>query len=468
MIFDAAILAAGHGTRMRSPVPKMATPLLGEPLIRYPYDAVCRMNPPARAIFAVAGRDSIETTLPDGVLWIHQHTMDGTLGALEAVFLSPDFENGRATHLLTLNGDAPLISEALLGGFMTTAQSEPDAFWFVATELEEPGRYGRVIRDEKGEVVEVREWVDLDASDRAIREINAGIYCVSKRFLERSISRIKPHPEKGERFLTSLFALASEDGVPVRSFSAGPESVLGVNTQEELAEAARILHRKINAHWMSQGVTFWDPLSTFIGPGVMVGPGTVLYPGVILEGETSIAEGCRIGPGCHLRNVRVGSGATIKGYSVLADSVIEESAVVGPFSHLRPGSHLESRAHVGNFVEIKKARIGRGAKVNHLSYVGDAQVGERSNLGAGTITCNFDGVKKHETRIGKDVFVGSDTQFVAPVSVGDGAVIGAGSTITEDVPPGALAVSRVPQENREGSGDKFRSRTKDEGKGETP
>jgi bifunctional UDP-N-acetylglucosamine pyrophosphorylase/glucosamine-1-phosphate N-acetyltransferase len=460
MIFDAAILAAGHGTRMRSPVPKMATPLLGEPLIRYPYDAVCRMSPPAHAIFAVAGRDPIETTLPDGVLWIHQHSMDGTLGALEAVYLSPAFEDGRATHLLTLNGDAPLISDALLGGFMTTAQSEPEALWFVSTELADPGRYGRVIRDEKGEVVEVREWVDLDAGDRTIREINAGIYCLSKSFLERSISRIKPHPEKGERFLTSLFALAAEDNVPVRSFSAGPESVLGVNTQEELSEAARILQRKINARWMSQGVTFWDPSSTFIGPGVMIGPGTIIYPGVILEGETSIAEGCRIGPGCHLKNVRVGSGVMIRGYSVLADSIVEDGAVVGPLSHLRPGSHLESESHVGNFVEIKKSRVGRGSKVNHLSYVGDARIGERTNLGAGTITCNYDGANKHETKIGNDVFVGSDTQFVAPVSIGDGSVIGAGSTITKDVPSGALSLSRSEQKTVEGGGERYRKRIK--------
>lgn len=462
MIFDAAILAAGFGTRMRSPIPKMATPILGEPLVRYPYDAVCKMSPPAQSIFVVAGRDPIESLLPEGVLFVHQHSMDGTLGALEAVLLSRTYLEGESTHLLVLNGDAPLVDERLVGGFMEAVRKEPDAFWFVSTNLSDPGRYGRVIRDSRSRVIAVREWVDLDDDGRSIPEVNAGIYAIPRTFVERSVSRVLPHPGKNERFLTSLFALAVEESLPIQSYHAGPESVLGVNTQSELSLAARILKDRINAYWMDQGVTFWDPATTFIGPGVMIGSGTILYPGVIIEGESSLAESCRVGAGSHLRNVRLGAGVHIRDYCVLSDSIVEESAVVGPFSHLRPGSYLEQGSHVGNFVETKKVRLGQGAKANHLSYLGDATVGERSNIGAGTITCNYDGAKKHETHIGKDVFVGSDTQMVAPVVIGDGAVIAAGTTVTMDVPPDAMAISRFRQENREGGGTRYRSRIRGE------
>ncbi|MHB8421334.1 MAG: bifunctional UDP-N-acetylglucosamine diphosphorylase/glucosamine-1-phosphate N-acetyltransferase GlmU [Leptospirales bacterium] len=458
MIFDAAILAAGFGTRMRSPTPKMATPILGEPLLRYPYDAVCRVSPPAQSIFVVAGRDPIESLLPEGVLWVHQHAMDGTLGALEAVLLSRTYQEGASTHLLVLNGDAPLVDEKILGGFMEAVRKEPDAFWFVSTELADPGRYGRVIRDSQFRVTAVREWVDLDDEGRAIPEVNAGIYSIPRGFLERSVGRVLPHPEKNERFLTSLFALASEESLPIQAYHAGPESVLGVNTQGELSLAARILKERINHYWMEQGVTFWDPLTTFIGPGVVIGSGTVLYPGVIIEGETSLAESCRIGAGSHLRNVRLGAGVHIRDYCVLSDSIVEEGAVVGPFAHLRPGSHLEQGSHVGNFVETKKVRLGQGAKANHLAYLGDATVGERTNIGAGTITCNYNGASKYETHIGKDVFIGSDTQIVAPVVIGDGAVIAAGTTVTRDIPPGSLAISRTVQVNREDRGTHYRAR----------
>ncbi len=461
MIVDAAILAAGFGTRMRSPIPKMATPILGEPLLRYPFDAVCQMTSPVRSIFVVAGRDPIESTLPEGVLWVHQHLMDGTLGALEAVLHSRTYQEGGATHLLVLNGDAPLVDGILLGGFMDAVKNDPDSFWFVSTVLTDPGRYGRVIRDGKSNVTAVREWVDLDEDGRLIAEVNAGIYCIPRDFLERTVSRVTPHPGKNERFLTSLFALSTEEGLPIRAYHAGPESVLGVNTQEELAVAAGILKSRINARWMERGVTFWDPDSTYIGPGVIVGSGTILYPGVILEGETTLAESCRVGMGSHLRNVRMGAGVHIRDYCVISDAVIEEAAVVGPFAHLRPGSYLEQGSHVGNFVETKQVRLGQGAKANHLSYLGDATVGERTNIGAGTITCNYDGGEKHRTRIGKDVFVGSDTQIVAPVEIGDGAVIAAGTTVTMNVPSGAMAISRPVQQNFVEKGNAYRSRIRD-------
>lgn len=445
MKFSAAILAAGFGTRMRSPIPKMAAPVLGEPLLRYPYDAVCQMVPPASAIFVVAGKDPVESLLPPGVLWVHQHVMDGTLGAVEAVMMSNDFRNGGFSHLLVLNGDAPLVNAAMLGEFLDASAQDPDAFWFVSAILPDAGRYGRVVRERDGRIVAVREWVDLSREEEKIGEVNAGIYLIPLDFLNSGISRIAPHPEKKERFLTSLFALAGKEGLPVRAFPAGPESVLGVNSQRELAEASRILQDRINGEWMDRGVTFLDPRTTYVGPSVRIGPGTILFPGVVLEGETTIAESCRIGLSSHLRNVRAGAGVHIRDHCVISDTEIEEEAIIGPFAHLRPGSHLERGSHIGNFVETKKVRMGRGAKANHLAYLGDAVVGEGTNIGAGTITCNYDGVSKHETRIGKNVFVGSDSQLVAPVSVGDGAVIGAGSTVTKDVPENAMCISRSPQ-----------------------
>jgi bifunctional UDP-N-acetylglucosamine pyrophosphorylase/glucosamine-1-phosphate N-acetyltransferase len=323
--------------------------------------------------------------------------------------------------------------------------------------LDEPGRYGRVIRDRSG-VSMIKEYVDLSQEEKAIQEINAGIYLFSREVLKTFLSKVLPHPEKKERFLTTIVELVRQAGGEVGGVVLSPDVVLGVNTQEELSYAAGLLKNRINKKHMASGVTFWDPASTYVGPRVRIGPGTILFPGVILEGDVVLSERTHVGAGCHLTDVHSGPDVTIRDYCVISGSRIEAAAVIGPFAHIRPDSHVGPTAHVGNFVELKKTSLGEGAKANHLAYLGDAEIGAGSNIGAGTITCNYDGVGKHKTVLGKNVFVGSDTQFVAPLKVGDGAVIAAGSTITEDIPPDSLALSRTSQENRDGAAIRYREK----------
>lgn len=454
---EAAILAAGFGTRMFSPVPKMLSKILGDPLVRYPFEALSGMSAPPRKIYAVMGRDSIVHALPESVVWAHQKQMDGTLGAVEAVLLDPEWRSGDATHLLVVNGDAPLLSGELLDDFVREANASGMSMAIGTSTLEDPGRYGRVIRDSLG-VSMIKEFVDLSPEERGIREINAGIYLFSREVLETFLPKVLPHLEKKERFLTTVIELVRRGGGSVGGVVMSPDVVLGVNTQEELSDAAGLLRSRINRRHMENGVTFWDPASTYVGPRVKIGAGTTLFPGVILEGEVVLSERIHVGAGSHLTDVHAGPDVTIRDYCVIAGSRIEKSAVIGPFAHIRPDSLVGSSAHVGNFVELKKTSLGEGAKANHLSYLGDAEVGAGSNIGAGTITCNYDGVGKHKTVLGKNVFVGSDTQFVAPLKVGDGAVIAAGSTITQDVPPDSLSLSRTSQENRAGAAVRYRER----------
>jgi len=454
---EAAILAAGFGTRMFSPIPKMLSAILGDPLVRYPFEALAGMSSSPRKTYAVMGRDSIVHALPESVVWVQQRQMDGTLGAVEAVLLSQEWRSGDATHLLVVNGDAPLLSGELLDDFIGKARSLGASIVIGTSTLEEPGRYGRVIRDGSG-VAMIKEFVDLSPEERSIREINAGIYLFSREILEDFLPKVQPHPEKKERFLTTIVELVRGGGGSVGGVVMNPDVVLGVNTQEELSFAAGLLRSRINRKHMEKGVTFWDPASTYVGPRAKIGPGTILFPGVILEGDVVLSDRTHVGIGSHLTDVRSGPDVIIRDYCVITKSRIEKGAVIGPFAHVRPDSHVGSSAHVGNFVELKKTSLGDGAKANHLSYLGDAEIGAGSNIGAGTITCNYDGVGKHRTVLGKNVFVGSDTQFVAPIEVGDGAVIAAGTTITQNVPADSLALSRTSQENRDGAASRYRER----------
>jgi bifunctional UDP-N-acetylglucosamine pyrophosphorylase/glucosamine-1-phosphate N-acetyltransferase len=308
-----------------------------------------------------------------------------------------------------------------------------------------------VLLDDEGHIAAVVEHKDASAAQRAVRLVNAGMMCVDATFLADALPRLRPDNAQGELYLTDLLAMAASEGrAAVAHVLADHREALGVNNRAELAEATALLRARITRAWMLQGVSLDDPATTTIEPAVMLQPDVQIGGGVELRGKTQVASGARIDRGCVLTDTIVAEHAHVLPYTVASEAIIGPAAQVGPFAHLRPGTVLEARAKVGNFVETKKARLGAGSKASHLSYLGDADIGPDCNIGAGTITCNYDGVHKYKTTLGRGVFIGSDTQLVAPVTLGDGAYVGAGSTITTDVPAGALALSRSPQQVREG------------------
>ena len=467
MIIDGVLLAAGSGTRMRSPVAKVLSPVLGAPLLSYPYRALAGLGKLLASIHVIVppGGLPVETVhagrQAPPLQPVVQERPDGTWGACEALFSSRTFLEGPATHFLVLNGDGPLVETALLESLVAMGRERPEALVLTTALLDNPAGYGRILRDPSGRVVGIREENGASPEERAIREVNAGIYLIPRTILHEARGRILPDPRKGERYLTDLVARVVSRGGEVGTLDASPDSMRGVNTQEELSRVTALLRERINRGHMERGVTFQDPARTDVGPDVEIGAGTILLPQSFLEGRTRVGSGCRVGMGVHLIDTEVGDGVTLRDYVVAAEAVLGPGAVVGPFAHLRPGTRLGRGAHLGNFVETKKAVLGEGAKANHLSYLGDVTVGDRTNIGAGTITCNYDGYEKFSTSIGSDVFVGSDTQLVAPVSVGDGAVIAAGSTVVGDIAPGALYLSRPASEVRPEGGRRYHIRRED-------
>jgi bifunctional UDP-N-acetylglucosamine pyrophosphorylase/glucosamine-1-phosphate N-acetyltransferase len=349
-----------------------------------------------------------------------------------------------------LPGDQPLMSEALLRALVDHHRSTAAAATLLTAEVDDPAGYGRVIR-EGGRPVAIVEHRDATAAQRAIREIATSTYCFDARRLWPALDRVTPQNDQGEYYLTDVVSILAASGAPVEALLApDPEECMGINDRKQLAEAAAALRRRTLERLMGEGVTILDPAATYVDDTVAVGADTVIYPGAILEGATAIGAECVVGPGCHVSGSRIGDRVTLRPYCVLSEAVVEADAQLGPFCHLRPLSHVGVGAKIGNFVELKKSKIGRGAKVPHLSYVGDATVGDRVNIGAGAITCNYDGTAKHETVIGAGAFVGTNSSLVAPVTIGAGAYVGAGSVITKSVPDGALAVGRARQETREG------------------
>ncbi len=444
------VLAAGQGKRLRSKTIKLLHPVAGEPMVTHVVRAARALRPDR--LLAVVGfqRDAVRAVLEnlvDG--FVDQTEQRGTGHAVMQAAPALGASAGRT--LLILNGDLPTLRFLTLRSLLSLHRRSGAALTLTTTEVDDPTGYGRVVRDEAGHVSRIVEERDATVAERKIREINCGIYCAEPAKLFAALRRIRPDNSQKEYYLTDAVRILLAQGEKVgalRHSDAG--EVLGVNTRSELALASRTLYRRKAQQLMEEGVSLLDPERTWIDPLARVGRDTVIYPDVILEGECRIGEDCLIRPGCRLTNVVLANRVEIRDHSVLHDAVVGEGASVGPFAHLRPGSVLEAEARVGNFVEIKKSRLGKGVKASHLSYLGDADIGDHSNIGAGTVTCNYDGERKHATTLGKGVFVGSDSQLVAPVTIGDGAYIGAGSTVTEDVPPGALAISRARQLNLEG------------------
>ena len=438
------ILAAGEGKRMRSRQPKVLHRLCGRPLIGY---ALRTARVLADRIVLVVGPDAdgVRAAAGEGVRVVEQRERLGTghavLQAREAC--------GAGT-ILVLPGDSPLLSSETLTALVAQHRAAGAAATVLTAVVDRPQGYGRILR-QGGRVTRIVEERDATDDQKKITEINTSVYGFDARRLWTALGELRPDNDQGEYYLTDVIGLLARAGGRIEALAApDPAEALGINDRKQLAAVAAIQRRRILDGLMEAGVTVLDPASTYVEDTVTIGPDTTLYPNVVLEGATTIGSECVIASGCQVSASRFGDRVTLKPYCVVSEAVVEDDATLGPFCHLRPGCHIGPKAKIGNFVEAKKARIGRGSKANHLAYLGDATVGEDVNIGAGTITCNYDGRAKHETRIGDGAFVGTNATLVAPLVIGEGAYVGGGSTITKDVPPGALAVGRAPQVVKEG------------------
>lgn len=442
----AVILAAGKGTRMKSSLPKVLHRAAGQPLLQWVIDAAREAGCERILVVVGHGAERVrEEIAGDDLGWVLQAEQKGTGHALAQA--EPEIP-GEAT-VLVLSGDVPLLQPATLARLAEGATEGWGAM--AVAELAAPGSLGRVIVDESGEFLKIVEARDASPEELAERRINAGIYAFPAPDIFDYLRKVDANNAQGEIYLTDAVTNAAKDGKPVRLVTLDePDEALGVNDRSELARVHRLLLDRRLLALMKSGVTILDPARTVADPGVRVGEDTVIHPGVSLLGGTVIGRDCTIHQGAWLRDTTVGEGVTIEPYSVLDSAEVGDGCRVGPFARLRPASRLLEGARVGNFVEVKSSRIGAGAKVNHLAYVGDATVGDGANLGAGVVTCNYDGERKNATEIGPGAFIGSDTMLVAPVKVGAGASTAAGSIITKNVPEGALAVGRVRQKNLDG------------------
>jgi bifunctional UDP-N-acetylglucosamine pyrophosphorylase/glucosamine-1-phosphate N-acetyltransferase len=441
------ILAAGLGTRMRSDLAKALHELAGRPLIQHVLNAAAGVEP--EKIILVLGhqadkvRSAVREFRPEIVLQAEQ------LGTGHAVQQAMEAISTGAGPVLVLCADTPLITSKTLQDVVDLHQKSRATITLVTAKVDNPFGYGRVVRGKSG-VMRVVEEKDATAAQKKIQEVNAGIYCFDREFLLASLRVLGKNNAQGEYYLPDTIELAKKKKHRVSAFLCrDSHEVMGVNSRFDLSQAEAILRRRINRQWMLEGVTMVDPDTVFVGNDVRVGRDVVIYPNVMIEGRTRIGDGCVIHPGTRIVNSVIAEKVIVKDCSVIEESEIASDAIVGPFAHLRPGSLIGSRARIGNFVEVKKSSIGEGSKANHLAYIGDATIGRDVNIGAGVIICNYDGYDKHPTVIEDNVFVGSDSQLVAPVKIGRGALVAAGSTITGDVPADALAISRVPQEIRE-------------------
>lgn len=439
--FSTIILAAGKGTRMQSSLPKVLHPVAGNPMILRIIKQVRKAGSKEVRVVVGYGENLVRQIVePQGAFCFKQIEQNGTADAVRAA--QPSTLSGT---VLIINGDHPLIESADFERVYEEFINSQGGITLVTVKLKNPGSFGRVVR-QKNEVRAIVEAKDASSETLKINEVNTGIYMLSADLLNKLLPMIRNVNEQKEFYLTDIISLAIENSLPVSTVTLKPHVAVGVNSQVELAKATRKIFLQNAEKLMNAGVMIIDPRSTYIEDDVEVGPSSVIYPGVYLKGPTQLGSFCVVEPNCFINRVRAEDAVQFKANSYLEDCVIRTKAVIGPFARLRPETEIGKEAHVGNFVEMKKVKFGDGAKAGHLTYLGDAEIGAGTNIGCGTITCNYAvDKKKYKTIIGKNVFVGSDSQFVAPVEVGDDAVIGSGSTITKNVPSGALAVARAKQ-----------------------
>lgn len=447
MAIQIVILAAGQGKRMHSTQPKVLHTVAGKPLLEHVIGTAQHISPDLSPIvvYGHQGDRLREAMSHHTVQWVEQKQQLGTGHAL-MLALSAIQDNHQ---VLVLYGDVPLISEQTLKNLI--AETPRDAIGMLTAHVMDPRGYGRIKRDAHGHIVGIVEEKDATVAEKAITEINPGIYLVPAHYLKKWLPTLNNQNAQGEYYLTDIIALAVQEHIPV--YTAQPqrmEEILGVNDRMQLAYLERFYQLQLAEKLMRQGVTLYDPARLDVRGEVHIGRNVVIDVNVILEGRVTIGDDCVIGPNTLLRNTQLGRGVEVKANSVLDGAEVGEGCVIGPFARLRPGTVLKEQVHVGNFVEIKNSQVDGRSKINHLSYVGDSEIGKSVNVGAGTITCNYDGVNKHKTVIEDNAFIGSNTALVAPVSIGAGATIGAGSTISKDAPAHQLTLSRAPQVTVEG------------------
>ncbi len=459
----AVVLAAGEGSRIRSGTPKVLHELCGRPMVLHVVDALAELKVLERVVIVVGhGAQRVVETLQDKLVtevpveFVEQRVQRGTGDAVSVALTSSAFEDLDAEDdILVLPGDHPLLRAETIALLATEHRNQEAAATILTAHVADPTGYGRVIRDKDDRVSRIVEHADADAEQRAVNEINTSIYCFRRNLLAPALRRLSPENAQGEYYLTDAIEVLRAAGHKVIAVSADdPAEALGVNDRLQLADAEAVLRGRINRRWMVDGVTMVDPARTYVDATVVLEPDVRLLPGTILEGRTSIAAGAVVGPDTHLVDVVVGA-RTVIANSVAREVEIGDDCQVGPFAYLRPGTRLAAGAKAGTFVELKNADIGEGTKVPHLSYVGDADIGAGVNLGASTITANYDGVDKHKTRIGDGVHTSIHTSLVAPVELGAGSETGAGSVVTHDVPPGRL-VKGVPARDSRAAGPKSR------------
>lgn len=445
----ALVLAAGKSERFKSRRAKVLHSLCGKPILRHVLDTLRELD--IKKTIVVIGQDADlvrETFSGDGIEFVEQKEQ---LGTGHAVQMAAPLLEGSKGNALVLCGDAPLVRASTLGKLCELVEDRGAAVSLLTADLEEPGGYGRIVRDTAGDFIDVVEEKDADEEQKRITEINAGFYCFRISTLQQSLPELQNRNQAGEYYLTDLPRIIASRGETVRALlSDWPEETFGINDRLQFANAAERLRTRVIRRWLREGVTMHDPSSVFIDSTVELSADVVLFPGVILEGATRIGSGSIIRAYSHLKDALLGEDVLIDHGSVVRESRIGSGTSVGPFAHIRQNAVLGSRVRVGNFVEVKKSTLSDEAKAAHLSYLGDSEIGARSNIGAGTITCNYDGVNKNKTVLEEDVFIGSNSQLVAPVTVHRGAYVAAGSTITQDVPPGSLAIARSRQTNKEG------------------
>ncbi len=446
----AVILAAGQGKRMQTSLPKVLHLLCGKPLLWYIIQSAKGVT--AEQILVIGhGAEQVKSYFGKEFLYVEQRQQLGTGHALQQVL--PDLPD--RGELLVLCGDTPLLEKEVLERLIRVHRREKAAATVLTARMDDPTGYGRIIRDEQGEIQEITEELHLAAAQKSVQEINTGSYCFDLQALKRYLPSLPQNISKGEYYLTDLLPILLKADLKVCSCEVGDaRQALGINDCVQLAWAASRLRERINAALMRDGVIMIDPAATYIDAGVEIGRDTVIYPHTILEGRTKVGENCLLGPETHLIDTLVGDRVTCQ-KSAVRESILQDGATIGPFAHIRPGSMIGIRAKIGDFVEIKNSLIGPGSKVPHLSYVGDTQMGSSVNMGAGCIVVNYDGRNKHNTSIGEGAFVGCNSNLIAPVRIGKNAFVAAGSTITRDVTPGSLAITRVKQENKEGYGWRF-------------